>query len=518
MDYSGRSVEDLRRTLASLMQTYAMIEFLPDGTIVAANELFLAGMGYELEEIVGRHHRMFVAAEYERSAEYQEFWPRLAAGEARSGIFARLAKGGRPIWIEGTYLPLRDDAGQVETVLKLVRDVTAEVLERTRVKGHLDAIERSQAVIEFSPDGRIVRANENFLAAMGYEEREIAGKHHSLFVEPEYAGSLEYQAFWEKLRAGQLHSGEFRRLGKGGVEVWINASYNPVFDASGKVVGVVKFASVVSERVKLQRQIEALGQSTVTLTESAGKLMDVSQVMAGNAEETAVQANAVAAAGEQVSRSITEVATSTEQMQASIREISRSTNQAASVARSAVDMAKETAGLMEKLSAANAEIGSVVKVIAGIAQQTNLLALNATIEAARAGQAGRGFAVVASEVKELSRRTAEATEEIRQKIEAIQKGSGETRQSMQGIENVIEQIHDISSSIAGAVEEQTATTQLIARNVSEVARGSSEIARNISGVATAASSTTGGAMETQKAAAGISRIAEELRQVLGTAA
>ncbi len=517
MDFAGRSLEELQRIMAGLMENYAMIEFLPDGTILAANRPFLAATGYELDEIVGRHHRMFASPEYAQSEAYRQFWPKLAAGEALTGVFARLAKGGREIWIEGIYLPVRDGEGKVATVLKLVRDVTAQVLEQARNKGQIEAIDRSQAVIEFSPDGRILHANQNFLDAMGYQAQEITGQHHSLFVEPSYAASMEYRAFWDKLRAGELHAGEFRRLGKGGKEVWINASYNPVFDANGRVVGVVKFASVVSERVKLQRQIEALGQNVTLLSEASGKLTDVSHQMAGNAEETSVQANAVAAAGEQVSRSITELASSTEQMRASIGEISRSTNQATGVAKSAVEMARGATSLMEKLSSANEEIGSVVKVIASIAQQTNLLALNATIEAARAGQAGRGFAVVASEVKELSKRTAEATEEIRLKIEAVQRGSGETRQAMDGIGNVIEQIYDISSTIAGAVEEQTATTQLIARNVSEAAKGSSEIARNITGVATAASSTTAGAAETQKAAIELSKIADQLREVLTAA-
>jgi methyl-accepting chemotaxis protein len=260
--------------------------------------------------------------------------------------------------------------------------------------------------------------------------------------------------------------------------------------------------------------LKVTAQNATTLASSSEELTAVSQQMAGNAEETATQANIVSAASEQVSKNVSSVASASEEMQSSIREIAKNANESARVAKNAVSVAHTTNETVKKLGESSQEIGNVIKVITSIAQQTNLLALNATIEAARAGEAGKGFAVVANEVKELAKQTAKATEEIGQKIDAIQ---GDTKSSVKAIEEIgtiINQINDISNSIASAVEEQTVTTNEIGRSVTEAAKGVGDIAKNIGGVAVAAKNTTQGANDTQKASQELSRMAARLQTVI----
>lgn len=260
--------------------------------------------------------------------------------------------------------------------------------------------------------------------------------------------------------------------------------------------------------------LKASAENAATLASSSEELTAVSQQMAGNAEETATQANVVAAAGEQVSKNVGSVASAAEQMQASIREIAKSATEAARVAKSAVSSAQATNETIKQLGGSSQEIGNVIKVITSIAQQTNLLALNATIEAARAGEAGKGFAVVANEVKELAKQTAKATEEISQKIEAIQVDTAGAVKAIEDIGSIIHQINDISNSIASAVEEQSVTTNEISRSVGEAAQGVNDIARNIAGVAVAAKNTTQGASDTQQAARELSQMAARLQNLL----
>jgi methyl-accepting chemotaxis protein len=560
---SAAELADLRGKLAGVSKTQAVIEFNLDGTIITANDNFLSVLGYSLAEIQGKHHRMFVEPGYASSIEYARFWKDLNDGKFQTAEYKRIGKGGKEIWIQASYNPILDEQGRPYKVVKFAIDVTEAKLRTADYQGQLAAIGKAQAVIEFNLDGTIITANDNFLATLGYTLPEIQGKHHRMFVEPAYAGSAEYARFWKDLGEGQFQAAEYKRVAKGGREVWIQASYNPILDLNGRPFKIVKYATDITaakratEELKskvttllgvvgaaaqgdltkevpfkgddpigqvagglsdflhdLRKSISAIGQNATALASSSEELTAVSQQMGANAEETAAQANVVSAASEEVSKNVQTVATGTEEMSASIREIAKNANEAAKVATAAVKVAETTNSTVAKLGESSAEIGKVIKVITSIAQQTNLLALNATIEAARAGEAGKGFAVVANEVKELAKETAKATEDISQKIEAIQTDTKGAVEAIGQISQIINQINDISNTIASAVEEQTATTNEIGRNVTEAAKGSAEIAQNITGVAQAAKSTTDGANDTQGAAGQLSKMANELQALV----
>ncbi|HRE62065.1 MAG TPA: PAS domain-containing protein, partial [Micropepsaceae bacterium] len=277
--------------LAALDRSQATIEFKPDGTILTANRNFLDAIGYTLDEIKGRHHSMFVdAAEREGSA-YRSFWTNLAAGEFKAERFKRIAKGGREIWIEASYNPVRNAAGKVYKVVKFATDITKATLTEADLRGQVAAINRSQAVIEFETDGRIITANENFLSVMGYRLDEVKGNHHSMFADAAYRNSSEYKTFWEDLRAGKFQAGQFRRFGKGGKEIWIEASYNPIFDANGKVYKVVKFATDLSKRKEENRLLADEFEKNVKglvreVSTSAGNMESTAQTLAAAAQQT----------------------------------------------------------------------------------------------------------------------------------------------------------------------------------------------------------------------------------------
>jgi methyl-accepting chemotaxis protein len=511
---------DFQGQIQAVSKAQAIIEFNLDGTVITANENFLKTLGYRLEEIQGKHHSMFVDHAYRDSSEYRQFWRDLNDGKFQAAEYKRIGKGGREVWIQASYNPIFDLNGNPFKVVKFATDVTATKLRNADFQGQIQAISKAQAVIEFNMDGTIITANENFLKTLGYALDEVKGQHHGIFVEPSYRSSAEYKQFWRDLNDGLYQAAEYKRIGKGGREVWIQGSYNPILDLNGKPFKVVKFATDVTARkkadVKLKKTMEAVGQNATALSSASEELAANSQQMVSNAEETATQAGVVSAAAEQVSKNVQTVATGTEEMSASIKEIAKNAQDAAKVASTAVKAASVANTTITKLGESSAEIGKVIKVITSIAQQTNLLALNATIEAARAGEAGKGFAVVANEVKELAKETARATEDISQKIEAIQ---GDTKSAVAAITEigmVINKINDYQNTIASAVEEQTATTNEITRNVAEAAKGSTEIAQNITGVATAAKSTTSGANDTQKASVELSRMAAELQAIVSS--
>lgn len=417
------------------------------------------------------------------------------------------------LWTIGASLMI-GVGGFMVWLIRSIAKQAGEALDKAR---QLEGIKNSQPFIEFGMDGTIITANGVFQRAMGYSLEEIAGKHHSLFVDEAYKNSAEYRDFWARLNRGEAFYGEFPRVNKAGDRIFLQASYTPIADIHGKLVKVVKFGSDVTQMVEARKANEQLlrrlADSASMLGSSAEELTAVSTQMASNAEETSAQANVVSAAAEQVSKNVQTVSTGVEEMNSAIREIAKNASDSARVASQAVTAAQTANTTISKLGDSSLEIGKVIKVITSIAEQTNLLALNATIEAARAGDAGKGFAVVANEVKELAKETAKATEDISHKIEAIQNDTHGAVDSIKLINDVIAQINDISNTIASAVEEQTATASEMSRNVGEAAKGTAEIAQNITSVAQAAQSTLQGANNSQQASGELARMAAELQSL-----
>ena len=503
---------DAKRTLQALDQSLEIIEYSPDGTVLAANQKFCETFGYTAAEIVGKHHRLFVDREYAESAEYREFWAKLRRGECDKREFKRLGSGGKEIWIKASYHPVTNAAGRVVKVVNIVADITAAKLQAAENQGWLDAISRVQAVIEFTLDGKVVAANPNFLNLLGYTLEEIQGKHHSMFVDPEYARSPEYQEFWAKLKNGEPVAAEFKRIGKGGREVWILASYNPILDLDKRVTKIVKFAADTTGRVFAANQlatglsrlaegdleqriatpfIPALEPLRVDFNASI-EAMEKSMAAVGAATR-AITAGAGEIAGatddwsrrtEKQAANLEESAAALEELTVTVKKSSQGANRARDVVSAAkVDAEKSGAVVREAMTAMAAidksskQIGQIIGVIDEIAFQTNLLALNAGVEAARAGDAGRGFAVVASEVRALAQRSAEAAKEIKGLISAsttqVDQGVVLVGQTGEALERIVSQVVEISGSIAeiaSSAQEQSTGLDQVNTAVAEMSR------------------------------------------------
>jgi len=423
--------------LDAISRAQAVIEFKLDGTIITANENFLKTLGYTLDEIQGKHHSIFTDSDYAKSSAYKKFWENLNEGRFDAGEYKRLGKGGREVWIQASYNPIFDMDGKPFKVVKFATDITETKLRSAEASGKLDAIGRVQAIIEFKLDGTIITANQNFLDAMGYRLDEVQGKHHSMFAEPAFAASQEYKDFWKKLNNGEYESRVYKRLGKGGREVWIQASYNPIFDMDGKPFKVVKFATEVTELMK-----------TSSLTDQASGMMQ-------------------------------SVAAAIEEMTASVAEISKNMSLTRQVTGEISYKIEESRTASDQLIATTQAMESIVGLIRDIADQVNLLALNATIEAARAGEAGKGFAVVASEVKNLANQTSQATDDIAEKISNVQSLSSQVANSIQNIVQSANAVTEYVGSSASAVEEQTAVTAEISASTQQASEAVMDISRRI---------------------------------------
>jgi methyl-accepting chemotaxis protein len=488
-----------RATLAAFEASQAIIQFDLDGTILTANENFLALMGYSLEEVVGKHHAIFVDPEEVKDPEYKAFWARLGSGEFDRGEYKRFAKDGQPVWIQASYNPVFDDKGNPIKVVKLASDVTVQRMAAAESEGQLNAIGRSQAVIEFDLLGNIVSANANFCAAMGYDLEELVGRHHSLFVTQDYARSAEYKAFWQRLGQGEFEAGEFRRLGKAGREVWIQASYNPIFDLEGKPYKVVKYATDVTAR---KRAVNLLGQGLAKLAdgelntritepfegeleevrhafnETTGRFADIirqlretSATLKNATGEILTGANDLAERTTRQAATIEETSAAIEQLSSTVSDNAKRAGEAAITANVVSKVASESGAVMtdansamERISQSSNKISSIIGLIDDVAFQTNLLALNASVEAARAGDAGKGFAVVAVEVRRLAQSAASASAEVKalvqQSADEVRNGSKLVSDAAKRLGSMLEAVNQNSAlveGIASASQEQASS-------------------------------------------------------------
>ncbi|TWB68757.1 methyl-accepting chemotaxis sensory transducer with Pas/Pac sensor [Nitrospirillum amazonense] len=467
--FLARHIRDMKATLAALGKSQAIIEFALDGTILTANDNFLKAMGYALAEVKGQHHSLFVAPGYRDSLEYRQFWDSLRRGEFRAAQFKRLGKGGREVWIEASYNPILDRAGRPYKVVKYATDVTAAKREHADLLGQVTAINKSQAVIEFSLDGTILRANDNFLNTMGYTAAEVEGRHHSVFVEPGQKDAPEYRQFWETLRRGEFQAGQFKRLGKGGREVWIEASYNPILDPDGRPYKVVKYATDITRQVRMLANLKQLIDSNFKEIDTA-------------VEQSVGRSEGVAAAANQTAGAVQGIAAGAEELAASTRELAANMAQSRAAVDSVAAEAETAGSATERLNAVAQSMERVVDVIRGIAGQINLLALNATIEAARAGEAGKGFAVVATEVKNLANQAASATQGISDEITGMQSVAGEVVGALEGIRRSIDAVRDHVTSAVAAVEQQGAVTLEMSQNMQQTAGAVDTVTENINDI------------------------------------
>lgn len=419
---------------AAASRAQAVIEFDMDGTIITANENFLNAVGYSLGEIQGKHHSMFVEPSERDSARYREFWSKLNRGEYDAAEYKRVGKGGKEVWILASYNPVLDDKGKPFKVVKFATDVTVQKLKNADMSGQLEAIGKSQAVIEFNLDGTIITANDNFLRTLGYSLGEVAGRHHSMFVEAADRDSSSYREFWAALNRGEYQAGEFKRVSKGGRDVYIQASYNPIIDLNGKPFKVVKYASDVTKQVLVRM---------------------------GN---------------ERVRGMMESVAAGSEELNASVREISEAMTKSRETANGAVDTVALADSQAKRLTEAAQSMSGIVEMIGNITGQINLLALNATIESARAGEAGRGFAVVAAEVKNLANQAKQATDKIGSEIESLNGISADVVTALDNIRKSIQDVSEYVTSTAAAIEEQTVVTSEMSTNMQRAAEEARAIA------------------------------------------
>ncbi len=457
--------QDAQALLDALDKSQAVIHFNLDGTILWANDNFLNAVGYSFAEIQNKHHSLFVEPAYAQSDEYRNFWKSLREGSFQAAEYKRLGKGGREIWIQASYNPILDKNGKPCKVVKYATDITRQTLQNADLKGQIDAIGKSQAVIHFNLDGTIIWANENFLAAVGYALSEIQGKHHSLFVEPKYSASIEYKHFWDALRQGQFQAAEYQRVGKGGKDIWIQASYNPIFDPNGKAFKVVKYATDITQQVYQRQEKERIGQ---LVDQNLGSIVDA----VGSASSRTTFA---ASSSTQAATTVQSIAAAAEELNSSIQEISASMAHSRSAIMQAIELTDEADKSTQELSTAANQMSGIVSIIQDIANQINLLALNATIESARAGEAGKGFAVVASEVKNLATQVAQATDNISQEITNMQTVSGTVVSALVQIKNAIDTVENSVTGIASAIEEQSAVTGQMSSHMQTASVACSEV-------------------------------------------
>ncbi|CAN8141404.1 methyl-accepting chemotaxis protein [uncultured Thiomicrorhabdus sp.] len=451
--------------IEALNKVSAVIEFDLNGHILTANDNFLQTMGYKLEDIQGKHHRIFVCPEDAASPDYTKFWQALNRGEFSTGRYRRQKRNGEAVWLEASYNPVLDEAGKPYKIIKFATDITSQVQIELDAKAQIKAINKVMAVIEFDTQGHILCANENFSKTMGYNEHEIIGQHHRMFCDEQYARSSEYQNFWNKLSQGESFSGTFHRIDKDGKDIWLEASYNPIIDPQGQVIKVIKYATDIGSNESnilldnviedaantinkisdgdltahmqdhlqkasgglyeknIKRITQALENMTDKLSTVIGRSVRASinfQNGTTNIHSSTVDLNSAiqsqAASLQQTNATMHHVKNGIKENSKYAHEASQVASQVLMETQNGAQVMNSTVTAMNAIQESSNKISEIVGLIDGIAFQTNLLALNAAVEAARAGEHGRGFAVVAGEVRSLAQKSADAAAEIKDLI------------------------------------------------------------------------------------------------------
>ncbi|WP_432563771.1 PAS domain S-box protein [Kineococcus sp. SYSU DK003] len=435
---TARRAVEMEGRVSAIDRSQAVIEFDLEGNVLTANENFLGLLGYTLPEVQGQHHRIFVDPQDAASSEYQRFWEKLGKGSFDEGTYRRITKDGRDVFIQATYNPILDPEGRPLKVVKYAVDVTRSTVENAEYASRVQAVDRGQAVIEFDLEGNILTANENFLRTVGYSLKELQGQHHSLFCSPEYRISAEYRDFWLRLRKGDFIAGRFHRVGKFDRDVWIQATYNPIFDLRGNPFKVIKYAYDVTAQAQLEQLITAKsGEMNETVSELSHSIDEIAS--------NAVHASDLAA-------------------------------QTHTNAQQGFEALKSSMAAIELIRRSSGSIAEIVRVIGEIAAQTNLLAFNASIEAARAGEHGVGFSVVAGEVRKLAERSSTAAGQIAELIaesEArVAEGAEVSRSAQVAFESIVGSVAQTSesiSTIAGATRLQQDTSAVVRGLIADLA-------------------------------------------------